>query len=762
MHLSPLHALLPLTLLAATAATQAPTWRTPIHGGTEAHAPDYGVWAAGDGYKVSFHDGVAFYPCLGDGYPHNLPLVWRTEAVTLGAEALVVSPREVRTDWRMEYRYGAWSERYDVRPEGVEQSFLIEKRPLQPGDLRIVGTVSTPLHCAPVSAAHQRLVFRDDAGHPIVEYGQAWAFDADGDKVAVTTAWDGARIELRVDGAWLSQAAFPVLVDPLLAPVVFSQQTGNLTINQIGSTAIGNDHAFVNPVERNTLTACTRIFSASDHDVTAFLSDADLLTNRTLVFQDLSTTYSDRNVTVAFVDGADRWMVGFERETAANSAIRIYFHDQRNTTLNSGLGVTKPQPLGHFERKPDLAGTWLTPDVFGVLTWQDEGTSSTTDPNTAVFIAVVNAAARIIGANVEVGTAAAGTTYDRENPSIEPVSTADPGQGWLVVWQEYTYRILNDDWDIMGMRISPTGAKLGTATLVSGGTRHALTPAIAGAQGSYMLSYGLSADLTSTALTELRVVPVHWALVNATPTVLPSRLIRAATPPLSLVRNGVMAMDEFIGGFFALAYSSTQVIGLQPRSTARIARLTTNGVAAENTVLFADTAADGLVPSVAYAYPAEHYVCAYGSNENTGARAHMLYGRVFDYPPAAGELRYGNGCGAAIIDGNRPWAGNQLYRVSVSSAVPGQLAVLYAGLSPATIPLTVLGLTGCDFLLDPNTLLLSVPTPVSGQGYASVYVPLPDDPLLTGDLYFQYLYLSPGANQAGALMTRGLQALVRN
>src|SRR5262245_55645485 len=65
-------------------------WRFPIH--TQAADPvggEYGIWACGETFKVSFHDGYAFYPILGSRYPANLPLVWRDTKVTAGGASLI-------------------------------------------------------------------------------------------------------------------------------------------------------------------------------------------------------------------------------------------------------------------------------------------------------------------------------------------------------------------------------------------------------------------------------------------------------------------------------------------------------------------------------------------------------------------------------------------------------------------------------------------------------------------------------------------------
>ena len=81
--------------VAPTVATRAPESaltdvRVPIHSqAADPQGGQYGIWAAGTDYKVSFHDGFAFYPVLGTAYPHNLPLRWQTVAVQHGTKALI-------------------------------------------------------------------------------------------------------------------------------------------------------------------------------------------------------------------------------------------------------------------------------------------------------------------------------------------------------------------------------------------------------------------------------------------------------------------------------------------------------------------------------------------------------------------------------------------------------------------------------------------------------------------------------------------------
>ena len=151
--------------------------RIPVH--SQADDPiggAYGIWAAGTSYKVSFHDGFTFVPYLGPSYPHNQPFSWRTESVLLGGQPIVdvdVTPDHNSSDYRYEYRFGAdFVEAYDVLAEGVEQTFVLNRRPQGDGDLVIEGAITSRMDAMPLTDQHGALTYRDDRGDAIVRYGE--------------------------------------------------------------------------------------------------------------------------------------------------------------------------------------------------------------------------------------------------------------------------------------------------------------------------------------------------------------------------------------------------------------------------------------------------------------------------------------------------------------------------------------------------------------------------------------------------------------
>ena len=180
----------------------------------------YGIWAAGKDYKVSFHDGATFAPYLGGHYPHNQPFRWTTTSVTVGTEDLLTRQDRIAdraSDTRYEYDHGGVIEAYDVQLDGLEQTFVIPTAPAA-GDLIVRGKVETALTATRVADRHTAIQFVDHNGDPILTYGAATAVDAAGRRVPMTTTFADGNFELELDAAWLSDASYPVVVDPFIGP----------------------------------------------------------------------------------------------------------------------------------------------------------------------------------------------------------------------------------------------------------------------------------------------------------------------------------------------------------------------------------------------------------------------------------------------------------------------------------------------------------------------------------------------------------------
>jgi hypothetical protein len=722
-------------------ALSAADFRVPVH------SADAGVWTAGPAYKASFHDGFVFYPRLGEAYPHNLPLRWTTTSITAGGLPIAMpeATRHEASDWRYAYVRGGVAEVYDMRPEGIEQSFVIAERPA-PGELVIQGQIDTELRCAAVGPAHQALVFHDHAGVAIVRYGEAFAIDAVGRRTEVATAYDGGTVSLTVAGGWLAQATFPVVVDPLTSPVVlvssFAGSAASCDVGHQGESAT-----------RDVLFAYDFAFSGSDHDVYAYLCNQDY-SNRVLVMSQSSATIDDRNVSVAFVAGADRWLVGFVR---GGSTVRVYFHDKSSTTANSGTFAD--DALAFFTvRGIDLGGTIAaTTGVWGLCVyWVDplDGRPS------QAGVLPINAGTRTIEHNLGYNLGPAPfENWDRERPSVNQVAGNSVGNndGWLVVYQERSTINAGDDWDLMAVRTNTVGAALGSPlTLVNGGTRHVTSPQVSGVSGYYTLTHTGSADLSSAASASLFGRRVVWlpgqAAFSAVGT---ASTIATATPPLTTLSNQGLAENHEISTTAVATYTVRLAVGLNVTISAYAARLTGGGAPVDTHTLFSVSDRSAISPAVTFALPGQAYQIVYATNEPSGP----IYGRRYTYPADAIEILYGVGCGPMAIGGHRPYIGNPHYQVNGVFGPANVAATLFVGLASAAVPLDIIGMTGCMLNVDPLVLTLGGAT--DGTGLVVFPFPLPESLLTAYDVFFQIVYVSPGANALNLQATRGLKAQVR-
>lgn len=143
---------------------------------------------------------------------------------------------------------------------------------------------------------------------------------------------------------------------------------------------------------------------------------------------------------------------------------------------------------------------------------------------------------------------------------------------------------------------------------------------------------------------------------------------------------------------------------------------------------------------------------------------HDRGGRLRDPRPDAGAYEssgfafYGSGCAGtgsnvpAIASSGQVALGSTSFAVDLQNALPGSLALLFAGFSRTaynSVPLPFAIGGGCQILAAPQVLMLSV-TDVAGA--ASQPLPIPNIPTLFGrDLFLQWAVLDPGSASAFGL-----------
>jgi hypothetical protein len=740
-------------LLVAAAGAQQSTTPSLAFDPAELRTPLQDGIAGGASFKATFRDGFAFYPFVGPDRAKSPPLRWRTESVTMGGAALPVetAPRAEAGSWRMAWQHGTWTEVYDLRPDGVEQSFVLHSRPLAQGDALVRGRIDTELTSPAVAGAHQALVFADADGTPLVRYGEAFAFDALGRRTAAMTSFDGTHITLSVPGVWLAEASFPVTIDPLTTTVFLASSA---TLGAVSSTDIAHDGG---AGTRPLLFAFSRAFSANDHDAYAFVSASDF-SNRVLIHARQDPAESDRNVTVCYVSASNKWLIGYQNEytvgTQRLSTIRTYFHPANLTTLNPGNNWWIPQIFIQAFRNPDLGGTTAgNTSPRAILAYQLDNTNNLTNTDhTDIWVTQIDAnTEQFLNGRYAAGTAV-GTTWDRENPSVNQV--AGTNDGWIVAYQERRTDTVGP-WSVQAMRSDANAIRIDSAPIATSASFQAQTPQVAGRNGNYLIAY-LQSTSTPFVSTAIRTIPVVWNAGAAAPaSVGAPQTVATGVPPSFSVSVQSLAYDARTASHWALAYVSTSLVGLTSRSTPRIVRLGGSGGVTETATLFSSTTENGLLPSVTFNSNLQEFPVVFATTETNDP----VYGRILEYPSTAFNTSYGTGCGTNRLTAGQPFAGNKNYAVQASLLPSPVSGILVFSLGMDNLPLDGIGMTSC--FLNVNMAQQVLVAGGAGNGAISWPLPLPDVPVVTGDFYFQVFYLAVGANPANLLATRGLLSQVR-
>ncbi|MCA8950021.1 MAG: hypothetical protein KDE27_10995 [Planctomycetes bacterium] len=684
------------------------------------------AWAAGRDYKVAFHDRATFVPYLGSGYPHNLPLSWRTVSVRLGEHELLTpgeTPLHSAADRHYEYRFAAVTEAYDVLAGGLEQTFVLRDRPVA-GDLVIAGAVTTELTAADRTPAVAALTFCDSEGRAVVEYGAAVAIDAVGGRVPVTTGYRDGRIELTVPGAWLATAVLPVTVDPLLSAVlVYAQSSGSA----MGSVDIAWQEE---TPDHNVMIAFVREASAADSDVYAIVCDDDYQ-NRVTVFTELSASWDSDGARCAFVGGADRWVIGYRRRysTAAFQPSEVRCHSRSPLDLTpsqTSVGLQNPSNIDAFQ--PDVGGVAsfgsgnralvvyqrvTTP--FGGTT-PDEIWGSRFDPVNGVF-----------GTPFLIMHDGSG---DLAQPRVTSVARGGPSS-WVCSFATYTFYMLGFPpiykWRVGAKRISDTGV-VATGTWWAASTQinstfEEMWPVVAGNDGRYTVGY-TSFQPSAMAVAER----LDWPDNASAPTsVLPLETVAATD--FNEIQG--LAFDLEDRSHFALALRKS-VSGV---ASAHAARLGYSGALTEGPIAMW-SAGTVQVTGTACAYDGRNhrFLMAYAGNVSNQDR---VYGRAFTYPAVTPATAGGIGCSGTVLT----WSGNQqvgseFERLNATGASAGALHFPVVSFATDDQPITIAGVgAGCRLLVDTVGAYLG-PLPVQTGSNPSWSFPLPEWlPALT--LHFQ-------------------------
>jgi hypothetical protein len=732
----------------APATTDAPiplegAFRAPLH---REDGAGIALWGSHDAYKVRVDaDGATFTPALGMQRPHNLPVHWRTTA--LGGQPTGAATAVGHTDWRAELQHDGVVEAFDLRADGLEQTFVFAAQPQLPGgdDYRIEGVISSPLHAAARRPAHAPITFTDAAGDAVVRYGAAIAIDAHDRHLPLATSFDGERLSIHVPTDWLRQAAYPVVVDPLLSRVtVVAGSSGSVLTVQ---TAVDDDND-------RMVVAYSRAISASDLD--AFARRTSLNFGLTSLIYVENGTTSTKDVSVAWSDSDDQWLLAFGMQNANSSWVRIHLHPTASASTQGGSNLTVPQPGGYEYQRPVVSGHTTRPLGYVVFE-RDAGVGQPDTNSTEVYGARIDTSNAQIGVPVRISDVG---TLDAQRPSI--CQRAVSNDLWFVAWQERNPQLPNDDWDIRVCRIDDQNNVEPPQSLPIDNSNglHSFQPKVDSDTSDYgvaFLTRPVDNNPVTMVGTRLRLQRFYIP-ASGVPSSVSATDIEVAAEATARIelhdasRSFAMNEEAEDHGVVVWRRLGSWSNGVPTRLMA--ARFGYESNPLEVVELESSTSLVSPYGSVSATYDRndDGFPLSYGG---TGLSSNAVWGRRFDMPDAQ-SIAYGGSCAGTLVTSVRPWAGTQSYRFRLQASNPDAASWLWASLAPANLPLP--GLTQCPVLLDPTAAPVIVDQDFSTNlGTAFFYFDLPA--VAAGmDIYWQAMQLNLGNLFA---MSNGLKTEIR-
>jgi hypothetical protein len=739
--------------------------RTPIH--TQEADPvggAYGIWAAGTKYKVGFAGDMTFVPYLGAAYPHNQPFSWHTTAVRVGNTELLDAQQvaaRAQTTYQYRYQFGGITEVYDVREEGLEQSFVIDRRPQGTGDLIVEGRVETGLRADNVGPAHRPIPFFDAEGRNIITYGEAYAVDATGQKVSAETSFEAGTLRIHVNGEWLAKASYPVVVDPLITPTRVDFGTLRESVDLCRDDT-GNQKMYV----------FIRTASATDKDLYAYILADDYSTGSgSQVWNDITTSWSHDQIRVAAADAPQKYCAVFDRLfTGGTSAIRCHIHDSGDLTLQTSVVFLSSNVGTYQDWRPDVGGTLLNSsgDKFLIVSQRDAGATLVNGVNSEIWARTldISAATAVEGTPFLINAGTTQANADDERPAVnkQAAPTSTTNTTWVVVFQEYNNSLTGDDWDAIARQVNSLGAQSTTTWFPAAATdtvrpRHQLGPVVAGAGGRYMVAFAggsLSLINFKTGLINgdsVEVERFNWpnngTLDHFTPTTL------WGVHSDRRWRVGDVAYDSNTDSHWAVSSLSDRAYVSAASGYVYIDRLGFQGGELEGAILYAaPTGFSGDVGGMVFDDDHDEMATVWAQNDlaaasTTAGSAHEVYANNFSYPAPVAASVAGIGCSTAVPSWpiyNSQQIGHQFSGVSVSGAPANALHFVLLSFGTQNVPVVNAAVwPGCRLLVQNvgPSFLGVMPLAIGSNVFVQLSLP---EFLASDTLYFQDWILDPASS----------------
>ncbi len=464
LHVGLFTLLLGAALLAQDAAPGGPPVQRPSNlaasCGLQQQA-DGTLLAVGTAYKATFAAGhLVFTPALGALAAHDLPLSLAVTHVGRNDLQEVGPARTEHGELLVEFVRDELTERCEVRPEGIKQSFVFTQLPQGGGDLVVRTRCLSELR--PERAHSDGALAFTLPGVGGVTIGQVVGIDARGRRAIGSLRCDGDALDFVLPAEFVAQAALPLVVDPLLAPLVFVSATleddTEPVVAHLGS-----------PFDQYMI-VWKRAMSASNSDILAQRWFDNLSGNAGSLISIEASAVSADSPRVVSTPANTSWFVCW-RQANDILGVKIFNNGTQSSvvTLAGGPDV---------QTEPDLGGDGFGGQAIAIAVWRNQTTDSiearsinmTTNPPTAAPVVTLIA-------NPSATQQVSDPVLSRSNPT--PI--------WLL-----TYGLNNSGVSrtLRGQVFGSGFAPVGSDFPIAGGPGISATgAAVAGDGGSWVIGY---------------------------------------------------------------------------------------------------------------------------------------------------------------------------------------------------------------------------------------------------------------------------------
>lgn len=398
---------------------------------------DGALWVRGASYKARFDGaGATIVPFFGSDAPRNFPLELKVGAVTVGGEPLpvAITAKAAHDGHRVSIDRGSFVEEYDIALESLEQRFVFDALPGQ-GELVVRMNTASELVGSDLGAS---LRFENERGR--VDYGEAFALDAAGRRIALDSTLVDGTIQLVVPADFVATATLPLTIDPFVTFFTVSGAAHYELYPDVSYDVTSDQWCVV----------WADAYSTSDYDVFARLASGNGTLNGFLTI-DFTTDFWTTPRIANNNDGNVFLVVAAAVPTpvASNPAsIRGRLIYPLTSTLG-GQQQFSPND-GAYRSYPDVGGD---PNVGGFsggnfcVVWQRPVTANI---RVAIEGQIVTSGGLLQGGVVSIDNSVEYNEYPRISKSLGRAAIAQPSWIWTVAWQR---RVANSNHDIYGAQV---------------------------------------------------------------------------------------------------------------------------------------------------------------------------------------------------------------------------------------------------------------------------------------------------------------------